>query len=111
MREYSNKQEKRIQKSFGFKRTANSGATLFDKGDLKDEHSIFECKTLSKPQKTVTLKKEYFDKLREEEIARGKTFSFLIFDFGDGNDICAIRAADFMVLYEAWKSIQGGGEA
>ena len=48
----------------GLRVQANSGATAFQKGDLKDEHILVECKTLVKPQKQRTIEKEWKYKSR-----------------------------------------------
>lgn len=83
-REASGKQEKRIAKALGAKRTANSGATKFDKSDLYigSEWSL-EAKTSMEPKKSFSIKKEWLMKLKEEQYACGKLHSALCFDFGD----------------------------
>ena len=52
-REVSSIQEKKIAKALGGKRTPNSGATKFDKGDLYiDSDWLIEAKTCMEPKKS-----------------------------------------------------------
>ena len=81
---YSNKQEKKIAKSLSGRQVANSGATAFNKGDVTTDLFLIEAKTVTKPQKTFTVKREWIDKNREEAFAMGKSYSALAIDFGDG---------------------------
>ena len=59
-REVSSKQEKAIAKALGAKRTSNSGATDFDKGDLYIKSSwLIEAKTCMQPKNSFSIKKEW----------------------------------------------------
>jgi hypothetical protein len=100
---YSAKQEKKVAKKLGMKQTKNSGATAFDKGDVADDEFLIECKTLTKPQKSHSIKKEWLKKNEEETFARGKDFSVLAFDFGDGDNYYAMKENDFALMLEAWR--------
>lgn len=104
-RYFSSRQEKRVGKTLGCKLQPNSGATAFAKGDLIDDYTLFECKTVTKPQKQVTITKEWLTKLQEESISMGKLLSALVFDFGDGQDFVILSKQDFKNLYEGWKEI------
>ena len=68
------------------KRTPNSGATSFSKGDLQDEKWIVEAKTCMEPKKSFSIKKEWLDTLKEEMYASNKDYRALCFDFGDEKD-------------------------
>lgn len=83
-RYYSSKQETHIAKELGGKKVSNSGATRFNKGDVVLDDWLIEAKTCVTPKKSFTLKKEWFDKNRKESLAMGKSYSALVFDFGDG---------------------------
>lgn len=107
-RYYSKKQEKRGSAILGLKVTANSGATAFQKGDARDQNLLVEFKTLTKPQLSHSLKKEWFEKNKEEAFATGRRFSAVGFDFGDGQDYIAVSIEDFAEFYEAWKQLNGG---
>lgn len=107
---YSKKQETKVANTLGLKRTANSGATSFDKGDVKGEHILIECKTLTKPQSSHKLQKDWLTKNHEEAFSRGKRFSVLAFDFGDGVNNYILREEDFKEMYNAWLQLYGEEE-
>lgn len=83
---YSKQQEKKVAKALKGKVTANSGATAFSKGDVTTDMFLLECKTCTEPRKSFTVKKEWFDKNREEAFAMHKDYSAVVFDFGDGEN-------------------------
>lgn len=107
-RYFSRKQETRVGKDLGLRVQSNSGATSFQKGDLKDEHILVECKTLVKPQKQRTIEREWLEKLKEEQISMRKSLGALIFDFGDNDEYVVLTMRDFKNLYEAWKELYEG---
>lgn len=82
----STKQEKEIARKLEMKRTPNSGATAFSKGDLQDEHWVVEAKTCMEPKKSFSIKKDWLDTLKEEMYASNKDYRALCFDFGDEKD-------------------------
>lgn len=106
-RYFSKRQETRVAKNLGLRVQSNSGATAFQKGDLKDENILVECKTIVSPQKQRTLEKEWFVKLKEEQISMRKPLSAIAFDFGDGEEYVAMTWQDFKNLYECWKEVNG----
>lgn len=79
---YSTKQEKKVAKVLNGKTIANSGATMFSKGDVSTDSFLIECKTCTTRRKQFTLHKEWLDKLKEEAFAMGKYYNALVFDFG-----------------------------
>jgi hypothetical protein len=85
-RAVSSAQEKRIEKAIGGKRTPNSGATKFDKGDIIVKDWLVEAKTCMEPKKSFTIKQEWLTKMKQEQYATGKMYSSLCFDFGDSKD-------------------------
>lgn len=82
-REVSSKQEKMIAKTLGGKRTANSGATPFQKGDVLLDDWVIEAKTCMQPKSSFSIKKQWLVKNREEQFSMGKLYNALCFDFGD----------------------------
>lgn len=82
-RYFSTKQEKRVAKDLGGKRTPNSGATLFIKSDIDLSEWAIECKTKTKPSDSMSIKREWLEKNEEEAFAMGKPYSALCFSFGD----------------------------
>lgn len=103
---YSKKQEQKVADALGMKRTPNSGATLFAKGDVEGEEILIECKTLTKEQKQHTIKKEWIEKNEEEAFARGKELSALAFDFGDGKQYYILSELDFINLLSAYREVK-----
>ena len=81
-RHYSKRQEKKVAKAVGGKRTANSGATPFEKGDVIIQDWLIECKTKTKDCSSFTIKEDWLLKNEEEAFAMGKNNSALCFDFG-----------------------------
>lgn len=81
-RYYSNRQEKKIAKAVGGRKTANSGATPFSKGDVVTTDWLIECKTKTKDCSSFTVKEDWLLKNEEEAFAMGKNNSALCFDFG-----------------------------
>ena len=47
---------------------------------------LIECKTVMKPQSSVSLKKEWFLKNEQERFAQKLDYSAIAFDFGDGGE-------------------------
>lgn len=100
---FSKRQEDKVAKTLDLKRTPNSGATLFHKGDVAGDNILIECKTLTQPQKSHTIKKEWLDKNQEEAFSRGKELSVLAFDFGDGDNFYILREIDFKIMLDLWR--------
>lgn len=86
-RSVSTAQEKKIAKELGARRTPNSGATKFIKGDLYiGEQWLIEAKTCMTPKKSFSIKQDWLDKLKEEQYANNKDYRALCFDFGENTD-------------------------
>jgi hypothetical protein len=99
-KDYSTAQEKRVAKGRGW-RTFNSGATPFDKGDVEWQDALIECKTRTTARESITIKKDWITKLREEAIIRGKPYYFLFFGFGDGGqEYYIVPLMDLEQLYD-----------
>lgn len=97
---YSKQQEKRVAKAVGGKRTANSGATMFSKGDVRTKNFLIECKTCTERKNTFTMHKDWFDKNKEEAFAMHKDYSALAFDFGDGETLYVVDEHLFQQLLQ-----------
>lgn len=81
-RYFSDKQEKQAAKVIGGRQTKNSGATMFQKGDVLQDKLLLECKTCEKPQKSFSIKKAWIEKNLYESAQMGKEFSAIAFNFG-----------------------------
>ena len=81
-RKYSKKQETRVAKAVKGKRQANSGATMFNKGDVVTDHFLIECKTATTEKASFSIKKDWIEKLKEEAFAMNKPHWAITFNFG-----------------------------
>ena len=81
-RYYSKKQETTVAKSLGGKTTKNSGATLFQKGDLTLDNWLIEAKTKTSHSESMSIKKEWLEKNLSESLFMGKKHNALVFNFG-----------------------------
>lgn len=81
-RHYSSQQEKAVAKAVNGRTVANSGATPFSKGDVTSSKVLIECKTKVSPSESISIKKEWLTKLRDEAIFMQKPFYSLFFNFG-----------------------------
>jgi hypothetical protein len=106
-RYYSSRQENKVAKDVGGKTTANSGATMFDKGDLKTDQFLIECKTKTSNSDSISIKKEWLDKLKDESLFMKKKYEALIFNFGpDSKNYAIIDLELFNILQEYLKSME-----
>ena len=105
-RYYSSKQEKRIAKAVKGQRVSNSGATAFSKGDVRTDNFLIEAKTVTKEQKSFTIKREWLDKNEEERFAMHKDYSALAFNFGDDENYYVISEKLFVTLVDLLKEAE-----
>ena len=99
-RDASKMQEEAVAKALGGRRTANSGATAFSKGDVVSSVFIIECKTKMKESNSITVQKDWFDKLEEERIGMGKRMAAIAISFGDGKNHYIISEKHMKILVE-----------
>lgn len=85
-RYYSNKQEKQVAQQLNGKQTSNSGATLFQKGDVLTDKFLLEMKTKTKSSDSISVKKEWFDKNIQESMLMGKPYTAIVFNFGPNEE-------------------------
>ena len=107
---YSNLQEAQVSKRIGGRRTPNSGATAFIKGDIQTKSFIIECKTCTEARESISIKKEWLDKLKKEMMANGKTNFALFFNFGgiySDENYVIIKEKDFLILNEYMEETNG----
>lgn len=107
---YSNLQEAQVSKRIGGRRTPNSGATAFIKGDIQTTSFIIECKTCTEARESISIKKEWLDKLKREMMANGKTNFALFFNFGgiySDENYVIIKEKDFLILKEYMEETNG----
>lgn len=85
------------------------GATKFDKGDLYiGQQWIIEAKTSMTPKKSFSIKREWLDKLKEEQYATGKDYRALCFDFGESSErFYVINEQTFLQLIDLINDCEG----
>lgn len=81
-RYYSSKQEKSVAKAVNGTQTPNSGATPWIKGDVSTNKVLLECKTKTSASDSISIKKAWLEKNREEALFMGKPYNALAFNFG-----------------------------
>ena len=69
----SSKQEKRIAKAIGGRQVVGSGSTPFLKGDVIAGDLFIEAKTKMNPSQSITVKKSWIDKAKEQSLAMRKS--------------------------------------
>lgn len=88
-RHYSSKQEKTVSKAVGGNVQKNSGATDFAKGDVVTSGRnsfLLECKTKTSASESISIKKEWFEKNRQECLLTGTPHQAVVFNFGPGEE-------------------------
>lgn len=89
-RYYSSRQEKDVAQAVNGRQTSNSGATMFGgKGDVLTSGRngfIIECKTRTKSSASITIQKEWFNKLKEEALLTGTPHHAVVFNFGPNEE-------------------------
>lgn len=97
---YSKNQEVRVAKIVGGKRTLNSGATSFQKGDVETSDFLIECKTSIEEKKSFSIKHEWLKKLKLEARSMGNPHYALLFNYGgyESENYCIISEKDFILF-------------
>lgn len=104
-RYYSDKQEKSVSRVIEGKQTSNSGATMFQKGDVLSSKFLLECKTKTSHCDSISVKKEWITKNKEESIFMNKDYSAVVINFGpDEENYYIIDEKLFQLLNEYLKN-------
>jgi hypothetical protein len=85
-RELSSCHEEQVAKALGGRRTSNSGATPFTKGDVIVGDCLIECKTKMNEVNAFSIQKEWLETLEEERRGMGKELCAVAFSFNSGKD-------------------------
>lgn len=105
-RYFSTIQEKQIAKKLNGSRQANSGATPFQKGDVKLEDILVECKTKTSSTDSFSIKRSWLEKNNQEALFMGKKFGVLAFNFGPGQEnYYILKEEDFLDMLNRYKEI------
>ena len=109
-RQYSNKQEKKVAEVFKGFQTKNSGATKFGgKGDVLIPGLMsIECKTKTVLSDSISIKKDWLEKIKKESLFDGKKYYSLAFNFGpDQDNYYIIDSELFEILINYLKDKEG----
>ena len=87
-RYYSNNQEISVCKLLNAIQTPNSGAGRWRKGDChqKEASLLIECKTVETDKKSISIKKEWIDKNKEEAFYQRLNNTCIAFNFGPNQE-------------------------
>lgn len=103
-RKFSSIQEKQIAKKLNGKVQPNSGAANFVAGDVKLDFMLIDAKTVTTSKKSISIREEWFKKIRYEAFAMGKEMSCVAFNFGPNQpNYYAVSEKDFKELLNAYK--------
>lgn len=103
----SNIQEKRVAKAMGGRQVIGSGATPFLKGDVVVDKLFIEAKTKMEPSKSISIKKEWLEKAKEQALAMRKEDYALVISLGDGKDYYVIEDQLMEDLYKSREALRG----
>ena len=84
MKTESQKQEERIARMVNGRTQPNSGGTRFGGGDVHTKELLIEAKTSMSNKASVSIKKEWLDKAKEQAFEQAKDNYVLAFNFGPG---------------------------
>lgn len=106
----SKKQEQRITRSLkeikmDAKVQMASGSMWFAKSDVISELFQIEAKTRAKPCKSISVQKDWHDKIAIEALEVGK-IPVLVYSFGDLTDYYAMEDRDFLALVEELQELR-----
>ncbi len=87
-RYFSDRHEKSVCSATNAYQVSNSGAGKFKKGDCinKEASLLIECKTVMNPKASVSIKKDWVDKNREEAFENRLENNCIAFNFEPGGD-------------------------
>lgn len=82
-RAFSDAHEKSVCKALNAVQQINSGATKYRKGDVvqKESSTLIECKCCMKEKDSVSIKKEWIEKNKEEAFSQRFDNSCIAFNF------------------------------
>lgn len=102
----SSKQEKRIAKAIGGRQVVGSGSTPFLKGDVIAGDLFIEAKTKMNPSQSITVKKSWIDKAKEQSLAMRKEDYAIAVSFGDPKEYYLIEDTLMEDLYKSRAALE-----
>jgi len=105
-RKKSSQQEKRIAKAMGGKQVIGSGSTPFLKGDVIVDKLFIEAKTKMEPSKSISVKKEWLEKAKEQALATRKEDYTVAISFGEPKEYYIIEDTLMEDLYKSREALR-----
>ena len=102
----SSQQEKRIAKAMGGRQVVGSGSTPFLKGDVIVGKLFIEAKTKMEPSKSISVKKEWLEKAKEQAIATRKEDYSVAISFGEPKEYYIIEDSLMEDLYKSREALR-----
>lgn len=102
----SSQQEKRIAKAMGGRQVVGSGSTPFLKGDVIAGKLFVEAKTKMEESKSITVKREWLEKAREQALSMRKEDYTVAISFGGNKDYYIIEDALMEDLYKSREALR-----
>lgn len=102
----SSQQEKRIAKAMGGRQVVGSGSTPFLKGDVVVDKLFIEAKTKMSPSQSITIKKAWVDKAKEQSLAMRKEDYAIAVSFGDPKEYYLIEDTLMEDLYRSREALR-----
>lgn len=102
----SYEQEKRIAKAMGGRQVVGSGSTPFLKGDVVAGKLFIEAKTKMNPSQSITIKKAWVDKAKEQSLAMRKEDYAIAVSFGDPKEYYLIEDSLMEDLYKSREALR-----
>lgn len=99
-------QEKRIAKAMGGRQVVGSGSTPFLKGDVVVDKLFIEAKTKMNPSQSITVKKSWIGKAKEQSLAMRKEDYAIAVSFGDPKEYYLIEDNLMEDLYKSREALR-----
>lgn len=107
----SSQQEKRIAKAMGGRQVIGSGSTPFLKGDVIAGKLFIEAKTKMEPSKSISVKKEWLEKAKDQSVAMRKEDCAVAISFGNPKEYYIIEDTLMEDLYKSREALRAVIEA
>lgn len=103
-KECSNLQEADVARILSGKIVAGSGCGGFDSGDVDSGRFLIECKTVTKPQVSFSIKYDWLTKIRQQAFEEGKDYHALAVRFAPtGRDYIMIDIDTFAEMKSVYE--------
>ena len=99
-------QEKSVAKDLDAKTVVASGALWGNKGDVRHDDFLVECKTTEKPYYSLTMK--VWEKIEKEAVRDGLRIPLMCVDINNGEDRYAVFLEKHFRHYKTYYDLETG---